>query len=90
MITCVQPRTLIDSNSAQKMDATGKSKAVAAVLALAAYGQTNLWDGLVRGLEDLSGSAGGFVDTGLFRNLCATLLVHKRHPYAFLTKYADF
>ena len=36
------------------MDKVGKTKAVAAVMALSAGGQTNLWDGLVKGLEDLS------------------------------------
>ena len=41
-------------NSSQKMDKVGQRKAVAAVLTLTPSGQTNLWDGLVKGLEDLS------------------------------------
>ena len=42
------------SNSAQKMDKMGQTKAEAAVMALSAGGQTNLWEGLVYGLEDLA------------------------------------
>ena len=56
LTTCIRCYLTIlrSSNSSQKMDAAGKSKAVAAVMALSAGGQTNLWDGLVKGLEDLA------------------------------------
>lgn len=36
------------------MDKMGQTKAEAAVMALSAGGQTNLWEGLVYGLEDLA------------------------------------